>query len=624
MGNTAQLSLKRNGRLVNRKFTEFFFPSVLMSASISLSIIIDSAIVGNVLGSNELGAMNLIMPLSLCFTAISGMFGIGSATCISMFKGKMDSENANKSLMLSCIAWLVFSIAGVCLGLFANNAIAGFLSGSSGLENLVAQYLKVYLLGSPFTFIMLIFPHIIRADGKPKLSSNVLIIANAVNLCLDVVFMKFMNMGLAGGALATIVGYILGALLYIMYIKSNGRTLRPTKIKISDFRLYGDMFKMSVSSIFGQGLMFVKIWIFNMIVAREAGQAGLAAFSVCTSCLSFVSMFIAGAAQTMMPMVGSFYGADDNTAIEFTIKRALKIIIGCCVVITVLFEIFPEVILRFYGITDAAVMQTGIVAIRLFSIALTGIGFSFLFMYYAQARKMPSFSMQICALEGFVIIVPVCLLLSYIFGDKGIWISYTVNEILVVLFIFINAPPMSTTMLPVASFTGSPAPIAAAIGSSIRAAAFAPALITASSTARLSTSVIPDGIHTTTLGLKTLLTFASLIKERIIACVISKSAITPSFIGRTATMFSGVLPIISFAALPTASTLPSYLSIATTDGSLTTIPFPRTYTSVFAVPKSIPISFEKIPMSFSPFIKSPFQIHLPMSPPVRSREVPPR
>lgn len=439
MENSAALLPARNGRLVNRKFTEFFFPSVLMAASISMSIIIDAAIVGNVLGSSALGAINLIMPLTLCFTAISGMFGIGSATCISMFKGKMDSERADKCLTLSCIAWLVFSIAGVCLGLFANDAVAAFLSGDSGSGELVAQYLKVYLLGSPLTFIMLIFPHIIRADGKPKLSSNVLIIANAVNLCLDIVYMKLMNMGLAGAALATITGYAVGALLYIIYIKSKSRTVRLTKIKKADFRLYADMFKMSVSSIFGQGLMFAKMWIFNMIVSREAGQAGLAAFSVCTSCLSFVSMFIAGAAQTMMPMVGAFSGADDNTAIGFTVKRALKIIIGCCLAITVLFEIFPGSILRFYGIADAGIMQTGITAVRLFSIALTGIGFSFLFMYYVQARKMPSFSMQICALEGFVIIVPVCLVLSHIFGENGIWISYTVNEILVALFIFIKA-----------------------------------------------------------------------------------------------------------------------------------------------------------------------------------------
>jgi hypothetical protein len=243
-------------------------------------------------------------------------------------------------------------------------------------------------------------------------------------------------MGLAGGALATITGYFVGALLYIIYIKSKSRTLKFAKIKKADFKLYGDMFKMSVSSIFGQGLMFVKIWIFNMIIASEAGSAGLASFSVCTSCLSFVSMFIAGAAQTMMPMVGAFGGADDNTATGFTVKRALKIITLCCLTITILFEIFPNVILRIYGITDGEILQTGIAAVRLFSIALTGIGFSFMFMYYVQASRMPSFSMQICALEGFVIIVPMCFVLSKIFGETGIWISYTVNEILVALFIF--------------------------------------------------------------------------------------------------------------------------------------------------------------------------------------------
>lgn len=433
------ISAKRNGRLTDRKFMEFFFPSVLMSASISLSIIIDATIVGNVLGSSELAAMNLIMPLTLCFSAISGMFGIGSATCISLFKGEMDSENANKSLMLSVMAWFVCSLIGICLGFFANDTIAKFLSGNSGLESLVSQYLTVYLLGSPFTFMMLIFPHIIRADGQPKLSSNILVVANVVNLCLDIVFMKYMNMGLAGGALATITGYGVGAVLCIIYIKSKNRTLKFTKLKASDFKLYADMFNMSVSSIFGQGLMFAKIWIFNMIVAKEGGQTGLTAFSVCSSCLAFVSMFIAGAAQTMMPMVGAFYGADDNTAIKFTVKRALKIVLGCCVVISVLFEIFPEFILKFYGVTEGEAVSVGILAVRLFSISLSGIGFSFLFMYYVQSSKRPTFSMQICALEGFVIIVPVCILFSKLFGENGIWISYTVNEILVALFIFANS-----------------------------------------------------------------------------------------------------------------------------------------------------------------------------------------
>src|ERR1700689_4374335 len=72
-----------------------------------------------------------------------------------------------------------------------------------------------------------------------------------------------------------------------------------------------------------------------------------------------------------------------------------------------------------------------------------------------------------------------------------------------------------------------------------------------------------------------------------------KSAITPSFMGLMATMLPGVRPSISFASFPTASTSPVFLLIATMEGSLTTMPLPRAYTKVLAVPKSIARSLEK-------------------------------
>src|SRR5687767_11491226 len=67
---------------------------------------------------------------------------------------------------------------------------------------------------------------------------------------------------------------------------------------------------------------------------------------------------------------------------------------------------------------------------------------------------------------------------------------------------------------------------------------------------------------------------------------------TPSFIGLIATMLPGVRPSISFASLPTASTRPLILLMATIDGSLTTMPFPRAYTHVLAVPRSMARSLE--------------------------------
>src|SRR5262245_41719250 len=92
-------------------------------------------------------------------------------------------------------------------------------------------------------------------------------------------------------------------------------------------------------------------------------------------------------------------------------------------------------------------------------------------------------------------------------------------------------------------------------------------------------------------------------KYRSIASVISKSAMTPSFSGRIATMFPGVLPSISFAVSPTARPSRRTLFVpfltATTLGSLRTIPFPCTHTSVLAVPRSIPMSIENLPRTHS-------------------------
>ncbi len=88
-------------------------------------------------------------------------------------------------------------------------------------------------------------------------------------------------------------------------------------------------------------------------------------------------------------------------------------------------------------------------------------------------------------------------------------------------------------------------------------------------------------------------------KYLIICSVTSKSLMTPSRSGRIAMMLAGVRPTIRLASAPIASTFLVFASMATTLGSLITIPRSRTWTSVFAVPRSIPMSREKMPRSAS-------------------------
>jgi hypothetical protein len=113
-------------------------------------------------------------------------------------------------------------------------------------------------------------------------------------------------------------------------------------------------------------------------------------------------------------------------------------------------------------------------------------------------------------------------------------------------------------------------------------------------TARFSTCVTSEGIPMMMRGRTKVLRLCALrMKCDSIFSVISKSAITPSFMGRIATMLPGVRPNISLASLPTASTRPEILFTATIEGSETTMPLDFANTSVLAVPRSIARSLER-------------------------------
>ena len=139
--------------------------------------------------------------------------------------------------------------------------------------------------------------------------------------------------------------------------------------------------------------------------------------------------------------------------------------------------------------------------------------------------------------------------------------------------------------------------MAAAIGSSINWTLLAPAAKALSWIAFLSTGVEPVGTQIKILGLaKVLPLWTFLMKCLIISSVTIKSAITPSLKGLIAWIFPGVLPNIVLASSPTAKTcfFPDWSTIATTEGSFKTTPCPFTTTKVFAVPKSIAISWLQI------------------------------
>lgn len=99
--------LGRNAVTVNKKYTEYFLPTVLTAMATNIAMIVDSIIAGNLLGQNSLAAINLMSPISQFYFSITILFGLGASSIISFAKGRRDEKQANRVFTSTFIVLIV-------------------------------------------------------------------------------------------------------------------------------------------------------------------------------------------------------------------------------------------------------------------------------------------------------------------------------------------------------------------------------------------------------------------------------------------------------------------------------------------------------------------------------------
>ncbi len=428
---------ERNGKLIQSVFKKYFLPTIMMTMALSIGIIVDGIIVGNTLGSDALAAVNLVLPVTLCFSTIYALFGVGGSVLASIAKGMRDNRRADVSFTLSILMMFTFSIIFLVAGLVFLDQLARLLAGNSTFQPLVREYLSILIYGAPLLIVVPGIVYFVRADGRPSLASTVLLVANAVNLILDLVFILGFKMGIGGASLATVLGYAVGLLVLLGYFLSNERSLHFIYFRKEELKAVAKIAICGIPSAVGASLMFIKILSINAIVLARLGPSGMVAFSVCLSCLSFVSMFIAGTAQTMMPIVATLYGEKDHAGVRYTVIRALKVVMLSSTFLVLVFELFPGTVLYVFGIRGGAELIQGSQAIRIFALSLIGTGFSFLMMYYFQIIQRSLIATVITIVQGVAVVVPGAFLLSIFWGSIGIWIAFLLTEICTFVLILV-------------------------------------------------------------------------------------------------------------------------------------------------------------------------------------------
>ncbi len=436
-------ALKRNAVTVNRKYTEYFFPTVLTAMATNIAMIVDSIIAGNMLGGNALAAINLLSPITQLYFSLTILFGLGASTVISIIKGQRDEEQANRVFTVTFITLLILSAVLIGIQLPFADFICSLLTKDSTLHSLLYQYYIPFIIGTPLNLILLCSIYFIRTDARPQFASNIIIIANAVNLAMDFVYMGIFDMGIMGSSIATVTGYAVGFIIMSTHFFSKKSTLHfdfsIVKSPRSLFRIFVHICAVGVPGALGTMLVTVKMLFLNTIIQSTGGSEGMVSYSVCSSSQIFMSMFITGASQTMIPIIGVCLGEKDYDGVRYAFRRAAKVLAVASIVITLFICAVPELIIRFFGITSESDIVNTIPALRINALSFIGLAFSFLFLYYYMAIQRKAFSTAISIVNGIVILIPAALILSHFFGIIGVWFSLVAAQIGTLIVIFFMA-----------------------------------------------------------------------------------------------------------------------------------------------------------------------------------------
>jgi len=436
-----ELGYVKSGTLVNRKFREFFLPTILSAMAGQLGVIIDSIIVGNLIDAGAMASVGVCMPLNQTMAAFTMLISVGAGGLAAIASGARQHDEANRIFSTVMVLALGLGILTFLLCLPFTRELARFLSKADALLEGSWAYLHVVMWRFPFMVVLQAASFLIRSDGMASLASRAILFGQVVNIGLDLLMIGPMKMGLEGAAIATVMSDVVGAgYLLVRYFTSPERTFRFINVlhdRISVFLSTSlKVIQAGVPAATSIGLISIKVWCIYAILGQTGGAGAMTLYAVCMSCLGVVSMFIAGASHAMAPIEGVLYGEKDYHGVRMLV-RCVTCFALCLTGAFVLFVlIFPQAVLSLFNIPKMLAFE-GAKAIRLFSISLIGVTATFMIISHYTTVQQRTAANILSIVEGLLAVVPAAWILSKTMGLTGVWIAFILAELVGFICIYL-------------------------------------------------------------------------------------------------------------------------------------------------------------------------------------------
>lgn len=426
----------KNDYIVKKTYLSFVVVSILTSLTAIVGMLIDNIIVGQTLGSDALGAMGIVGPVSLIFSAVGNISASGGGAKAARALGRGEKEKFceifTTNVIFVVVTGLILTAAGLCF----TPQIAKLLGAKGSLLEPATRYLYGYFPGAVPTIMVSAMMSFVRIDGSPKLPIFCIGVMSFANIVLDILMVKVFHQGMFGMALATTISYGIALLVALSHFFKKESTLRLVKPK----KLFSEMFSSIVTG-FATAISRIcetlKVLLLNNMLVVYVSVIAVTALNVRTQAFNFLGAVVIGIGQAITPTVGMFYGEEDRTAIKDTLKTTIRIGMTIVLCLSILVFALSGVFPKLMGVKDADTINMAKMALRFFAVSIPVYLFNTILVNYYQCTKKVGMATMICVLQSFVYTVSFAFGLVRVFGANGVWCAFLVGELATTITTFI-------------------------------------------------------------------------------------------------------------------------------------------------------------------------------------------
>lgn len=418
---------------IPRHVTSLAIPMMLGQLVQMAYNLVDRIYIGHLPGasSTALTGLGLTFPIITIIMAFTNLYGSGGMALYSIARGRHDEAAERRYLENTFIMLCLTSLLVVALGYLFMRPILYLFGASEVTYPYSAEYLRIYLIGTPLVMLATGMNGFINAQGFGRTGLLTICIGAGINIILDPIFIFVLDLGIAGATTATIISQLI-SVIWVMAFLCGKRSL--TRLRLHQVRFDGravwQIVKLGISGFVMQATNGIVQVAANKMLGIHGGDLYIGIMTVANSVRDVMLLPLHGFTGGAQPVIGYNYGAGKISRVRAVIRFVAPMMVGYMLLCWALIFVFPEPIMHVFN-SDPELLEKGVPMMHIFFFGIFFMVFQSVgqstFVGLGKSKQAVFFSL----FRKVIIVVPLTIILPKIggLGVAGVFLAEPISNL---------------------------------------------------------------------------------------------------------------------------------------------------------------------------------------------------